>query len=636
MHVPLRLQHDLGDTPESETMSQSQSIIDVYAGLAPMIRHLLQLCAVHYEGINRTGLVALSNQVGWTDETGQPLVYNRVKTDLNRSVEMQLLRQTGRSADLNVHPDLKDFAVQEAIREGWFETYAKAVQTDPTGRDTLFYLYSHSSRKIRDMRIAFYRNDVEKFNQLNKLKPIALVGPDEAVRVLQPFHADMFDRLDPKLQTRFLAESAAAALTTGVGTAEALQMLAAVVESQRNPEEPLLMALLDVAVARGDLEGLQRLAAQTQGTFTEITGCAAFLRGDYDEAERCFDEALARLRKKSRKRRLALRHMAGLLHVCLLIRKNEPAERKRAMTMLNAMDADWSAEYKWVVDFLAAGMKFQATPTDADSLFRYQVGGTSLIAKAVAGYVWRWFTPSAAAPVSAESWQEALLRYQALELDWMVAEIAGLLANCQIKPAKTFERRHHDLHEQLGTVSLLRLIEPEARWKRSLKALQQLHAPERSAAKADADEPDERLIWEVSYRNGFYFGLCPFVQKRTKSGGWTKGRPVALKRLYESHGDRDEFPQLTEQDLAVCRCLKREASYYRWGRYADIDYVFDLGKAAEALVGHPLVFREDDRSQPIEMVRRDPQMAKSSCHCSPDPDRMRCKSTRKVRTAWRW
>jgi hypothetical protein len=65
---------------------------------------------------------------------------------------------------------------------------------------------------------------------------------------------------------------------------------------------------------------------------------------------------------------------------------------------------------------------------------------------------------------------------------------------------------------------------------------------------------------------------------------------------------------LTEQDQALCRCLKRETSYGGWGRYADIDYFFETDRAAAQLVGHPLVFRENDRSQPIEIVRRDPQL----------------------------
>jgi len=588
-------------------MSNSQSAIQLYTELSPVARHLVQLCAVHYEGINRTGLVKLSNQVGWTDASGKPLVFNQVKSDLNKLVDSRLLVQTGRSADLEVHPELKDFAVQEAIREGQFEAYAKALEADSTGRNSLFYLYAYGARAIRDMRIAFYRNDVERFNQLNKLKPIAWVGPGETLGTLQPFNADIFDRLDPELQTRFLAANAEAAIVFGEGTSEALHTLEWFVSRQRHPEERLVTSLLDVHVASGNLPGLQHLAEHTGDEFTEIAACEAFLRGDYERAESGFEAGLARLRKTSRKRRLALRHMAGLLHVCLLIRKNSPAERKRATSMLQVVEADWPAGYKWVAEFLTAGLKFQATPADGGDLFRYQVGGTSIIAKVVAGYVWRWFAPRTVAPVSAEGWQDALLRYQALGLEWMMAETAGLLAQSKIEQAKAYDRRHHDLHEELGTASLLRWIEPEARWQRSLKALMQLHVPD-EANQGGADEPDERLIWEVSYKSGRYFSLRPFVQKRNKSGAWTKGRPVALKRLYESQGDRDEFPQLTEQDQALCRCIKKETSYGGWGRYADTDYFFESDRAAPHLVGHPLVFREDDRSQPIEIVRRDPQL----------------------------
>jgi hypothetical protein len=575
-------------------MNKSPSAIETYAQLSPVSRHLLQLCAVYYEGITRIALVNLSNRVGWTDAAGKPLVFDQVKSDLNKLVDARLLVKTGRSADLEVDPELKDFAVQEAIREGHFDAYARAVEADPTGRTSLLYLHGYSAHNLRDMRIAFYRNDVTRFYQLHKLKPVAWVGPGETLGTLQPFNPDIFARLDSELQSRFLSENADAAIVFGEGTAEALQTLESWIGNQRQPQERLVTSLLDVYVARGDLHGLQRLAERTGNEFAEIAACEAFLRGDYEQAESGFEAALERLRKKSRKRRLALRHLAGLLHICLLIRKNTPVERKRAATMLQVMGADWSDGYKWVAEFLTAGLKFQSTPVESGDLFRYQVGGTSIIAKVVAGYVWRWFTPRTVAPVSAEGWQDTLLRFQALGLDWMMAEAAGLLAHSKIQQAKDYESRYREGHEALGTVSLLRLIEPESRWQRSLKALMQLHTPE-EAASGSVDEPDERLIWEVSYRSGRYFSLRPFVQKRTKSGAWSKGRPVALKRLYESHGDRDEFPQLTEHDQALCRCIKKEASYGGWGRYADIDYSIDSNRAAAALVGHPLIFREDDR-----------------------------------------
>ncbi len=588
-------------------MSTSQSAIRTDAELSPVSRHLLQLCAVYYEGISRTDLVKLSNRMGWTDASGKQLVFNRVKSDFDQLIEARLLVKAGRSSDFEVNPEFKDAVVQEVVREGQFDMYVKAMQTDRAGRESFSYLYSHGARKIRDMRIAFYRNDVERFNQLNQLKPIAMVGAGETLGVLQPFHTDLFQGLDPALQTRFLAESAEAAIVFGEGTAEALQMLEEVVAKSRRPPDRLVTSLLDIYMARGDLGGLQRLAQQTGGEYPEIAGCAACLQGRYEQAESDFEAGLKQMRKRSRKRRLALRHMAGLFHVGLLIRKNSPADRKRATSMLQVIHADWHAGYKWVAEFLTAGLKFQATPADAGDLFRYQVGGTSILAKVVAGYVCRWFGPRTAAPVSAEGWQDTLLRYQALGLDWAMAETAGLLAHCKIKQASDFERRHRECHEALGTVSMLHLIEPEARWQRSLKALMQLQTPEETQ-QAQSDEPDERLIWEVSYNIGRYLSLRPFLQKRNKSGAWTKGRPVALKRLYELHGDRDAFPHLTEQDQALCRCIKRETSYGGRGRYADTDYFFETDRVAVNLIGHPLVFREDDRSQPLDIVRREPQL----------------------------
>ncbi len=587
-------------------MSNSSSAMQTYSELSPVSRHLLQLCAVYYEGISRTDLVKLSNRVGWTDASGKPLFFNRIKADFDQLIEAQLLVRTGRSADFEVNPELKDAVVQEAIGEGQFERYAKAMQADRIERDAFFFL-THGARKVRDMRIAFYTNDVERFNQLNKLKPIAWVGPGEALGVLQPFNEEIFHGLAPELQARFLVANAEAAIVFGEGTAEALQMLEEVVRHHLRPEERLVTSLLDVYAARGALDGLRSLVEQTGGEYEEIAACGAFLRGDYEEAENEFEAALTRLRKKIRKRRLALRHVAGLFHVCLLIRKNSPADRKRAMSMLQVVDADWPAGYKWVTEFLMVGLKFQATPADGSDLFRYQVGGTSILAKMVAGYVWRWFAPRTVAPVSAEGWQDTLLRYQALGLDWLTAETAGLLAHTKIKQANVFAQRYREGHETLGTVSGLHLIEPEARWQRSLKALMQLYTPEETN-QTSLDEPDERLIWEIGYKLDRYFSLRPFVQKRNKSGAWTKGRPVALKRLYESHENRDVFPQLSDQDHALCRCIKKETSYGGWGRYADTDYFFETDRAAPQLVGHPFVFREDDRSQPIEIVRRDPQL----------------------------
>ncbi len=91
--------------------------------------------------------------------------------------------------------------------------------------------------------------------------------------------------------------------------------------------------------------------------------------------------------------------------------------------------------------------------------------------------------------------------------------------------------------------------------------------------------------------------LIPKEQKITSKGGWTRGRVVALKKLA-----RDECPYLTEQDRKICAALKKEAA--PWGTSIE----FDLDAALAALVGHPLIFLEENAGSPVEMLAGQPEL----------------------------
>ena len=71
-----------------------------------------------------------------------------------------------------------------------------------------------------------------------------------------------------------------------------------------------------------------------------------------------------------------------------------------------------------------------------------------------------------------------------------------------------------------------------------------------------------------------------------QKGGFSKGRPVAMKRLYE---DASTMAFLRDEDRAVCRMIEQHVSS---GYYRDVSYVLDDGPAMLALVGHPAVFTE--------------------------------------------
>ena len=86
------------------------------------------------------------------------------------------------------------------------------------------------------------------------------------------------------------------------------------------------------------------------------------------------------------------------------------------------------------------------------------------------------------------------------------------------------------------------------------------------------------------------------------------GQRVSLKRLHESQKSSTPLAFLTDQDRALVRTLQPKSQFDSYGRYPDTSYEFKISSAAEALIGHPLIFSATDRSQSIELVKRDLNM----------------------------
>jgi len=102
---------------------------------------------------------------------------------------------------------------------------------------------------------------------------------------------------------------------------------------------------------------------------------------------------------------------------------------------------------------------------------------------------------------------------------------------------------------------IIDLLPQVSAWQRALDALTQL-----TSEPVASVEKELRLIWSLSLVNNEVV-LEPKEQRLGKSGRWTKGRPIALKRLYH---DMAEFDYLSEQDRRICAHieLEKEPAYY--------------------------------------------------------------------------
>ncbi|MCW5210138.1 hypothetical protein VU10_08260, partial [Desulfobulbus sp. US1] len=136
-------------------------------------------------------------------------------------------------------------------------------------------------------------------------------------------------------------------------------------------------------------------------------------------------------------------------------------------------------------------------------------------------------------------------------------------------------------------MSCVGLVKKVPKWEKTLNGLLTITDP----SAVQAVQGEQRLIWLLDYEE--HYNECVFtpkMQKKTKRGTWTKGRPVGMKNLYNNF---QSMEGLRPQDRQVCQAIKVEY-YSSWGYgYGTKEYEIDQNLALPALVGHPLLFLAD-------------------------------------------
>lgn len=153
-------------------------------------------------------------------------------------------------------------------------------------------------------------------------------------------------------------------------------------------------------------------------------------------------------------------------------------------------------------------------------------------------------------------------------------------------------------------VDFSQLMKVEDEWKKALKVLKNISSKK---GKAVSSNQDARIIWLFDYYNDDD-GICsvifsPFEQKRQKSGKWSKGRKVALKRIMNN-----ELDSMSALDAKIGRCITEEKSYDSWGYYGSTEFIFDYEKAIPLLAKHSYLFLEKSPSTPIELIEEKLQL----------------------------
>ncbi len=171
----------------------------------------------------------------------------------------------------------------------------------------------------------------------------------------------------------------------------------------------------------------------------------------------------------------------------------------------------------------------------------------------------------------------------ALELSYALATIYK---------TKDFEDRYAGLSSELGQTALLSRKQRHEEWELMLNSLMGVVSGAGDSKKSKVEKAT-RVVYFVDLNKRI---VQPTLQTGTSSGGWSKGRNIALKRMKDL-----DIEGMSEQDCRVAGTIKIHSSY--WG--GGTEYFFDED-VFPALAGHPYLFLFSNPDIPVELVKAEP------------------------------
>jgi hypothetical protein len=586
-----------------------------YRALDADIRRILRVLSVVCEPISQTSLKLILDQLGWRGGDGAPLSQSLGKLLRERLIDKGLVQQARNL--LVCHPDLLEPLTRETVADGSFAAIvAAAEQVVPTHMRNSWDRPS-DERRFRLLRNAIYSGHEDK--ALEMMSSAATGKPWQVrYREVEPLvrictrSADpaWLETLSPRLRILCIAPMLREASLELLASPASYQLMERLLSPLAETHPDAAQALAEQRLLHARLDQVPALLAGRDDPDTlMLAGWLAFMQGDYPGALERFEASLQATRKLTRKRNVYIPGVPGALHLLALLHRGERADylqvQQQVGICLRASITDLiEPVYRLIGDLAAVLAGQRRLAESAWLLHNLSVRGELPGLFQALALHWLGKRPSAEA-ISALA--RAAERAAGAGLDWFAHEAVALLRLFGFSGALP----------ELGAppaqlVLMTGLLAPKQPWELALEALKGLGGQAAGTAAPAANDADRRMAWLLSGMLGgsqpsSYALIEPREQKRTKRGGWTKGRAVSLQKLAE---EPERFPYLSAQDREICACIVREQDAGWYGGYGRVSYHLDVERALSAAVGHPLLLRAGELDDaPVELSRGGPTLS---------------------------
>ncbi|MEO5345799.1 MAG: DEAD/DEAH box helicase [Magnetococcus sp. YQC-9] len=478
---------------------------------------------------------------------------------------------------------------------------------------------------VREIRIGLFLNDINPVRYFQGLAERAFPDHDRPsllVRLcLQPFRPDWFAARAPILQAEVLSGLLHEVVRGALPFVEIIPVLETYRTSNDERLGPRFRHLLVMLLLLADR--LEEAGEMLRGTLPVesplcLKGWWYALQGEYERAISSFEENQRVFEKdnKGKGKKLFLRHPSGLYFILALLKTGNRLQRRAAMEYMERVfrvgDDPLRQAYEGlfaialVMDNRVRAAKSwlerdnSLDPDDEmhlQSIHQRQLSGAAQQSPQTIPPACRffhilaqyWIEPDKARGMMNDVVELAELAEGSGHC-WLARETRGLMA--VLSGGEIAERR-----------CIVAQLRPKETWEWALEALEdvagELH-DSRGASRESELREASRLVWMISIpKNGQSF-VSAREQKMTAKGEWTRGRMMTQRIL---RGLTLMPGKLSAQDARLCSAVEVD-----FNRYGVRESRMEGHRLLPLLIGHPLVFWEEEPTVNIEVVAGEPEL----------------------------
>ncbi len=549
--------------------------------LSTLERQILQYVSMFWETINVQELQKLLREVGLRRHDGKIYPIQFVTTLRNslvhKGIFVNVKTDWGNGFQI-ASPQLREILTREARRESWFDNAVEMIQTTFNLNELSGWYYRSERKKtrlLRDYRLCIYQKQTETIRELFgeiRKNEITDKTNDIVFQIFSnPFQKEFLGEFDKDFQANIIPFLFDNALEKSEPTDE----LWAFVNEYKLGDLPVIKGYkIEELLLTGEIAEAKKLIGEPNNVGKILSaGTIAFLQKDFTKSVAIYEDGIKLWRRLLNKKKGFPANWQMFFYGLALYKTDETkfhlfAEEFSSFSLKTFSKYTTHRAVSAISYFLKNNDNLTATAYSQINSDDFDGKFLSLIVAAI--------IPSLRTPNFATTFEKTAQR---LGFRWVEYETANLLSMKSAENVQAKERVEK-LRNELGFEPVGNIVPKLEDWERALNTLLMVAEKAQGSKVSNAKIDETRIAWQLNFDHK---EIQPVEQKYSKKG-WTDGRNIALKRLYER-----DVKNLTEQDILVVKtAMKKHQDYYNY--YGSYSYDFDWEKALLVLVGHPHLF----------------------------------------------